>query len=401
MNTLSPIINSPAWLTATKNQHALNFAAATIDKENWKYVNTKALLEHNKTVVTDIAKNITTTIAPIQITFVDGVFCPELSNLKELPKTVELCSISQAILKHEAMCEQKFALTIPNYLQPFASANFANFNAGYFLYIPANIILLEPIHMVFIATAALDQHICYLHNIILAEPNSQVTIIEEYRSNNAANYYNNIFTQTIAEENATISHFKLQQESINATHLYNWHITQEKNSTVQTRYANTGAQFARDAILVQLAKQYATYSARGIYLLAQTQTADYHTRIEHRAPNTSSNVLFKGVLNDNATGVFNGRVFVDKTAPKTETHLTNKNLILAPTANMYTAPELEIYAEDVICTHGATVGQLDAEALFYLLTRGIAESDAKQLLIQGFIQDILSEFLENKMELNI
>lgn len=397
----------PNWVNEARKKHANNFAPDKFDRENWKYLQINNFNGDFQEQAKPITASKLATLKQQELsknkqhllTFVDGQFCPELSLLANLPKEIICNSIKNILITQNNLLQEHFNQEIPNYLQPFASLNFATFTDGYYLSVPAKLTIVEPLHILFLTTNDLQQKSCCLHNYIKVAENSQITLIEEYRSLGDFNYCNNIFTTMHAANNSILTHFKVQQESSAATHLHNCLITQQQNSQVQTKYAGSGSLISRNTTLIKLNELMANYEARGIYLLKNTQTSDYHTKIEHLAPDTSSNVLFKGILNDNATGIFKGRVFVDKNTQKTETHLTNKNLSLAPSATMYTSPELEIYAEDVICTHGATVGQLDPEAIYYLQTRGIAEPAAKKLLIQGFIQDILNDFPE-QLKLN-
>jgi FeS assembly protein SufD len=289
------------------------------------------------------------------ITFFDGTFYPELSNIHSAPLTFTL-----------------------------------NDRDGFILHIPANTVLEKIVHILFISSTDIAQD---LYNNIIAEENSKATIIEEfvYLQNNA--YTNTIYSDLILKKNSSITHYKLQKESKQATHKHEWLISQKANSQFFLNYFGDGSHAAQDTLQIKLEEK-ASCNIRGIYFAQDEQTAELHAHIEHLAPQTNSEILFKEILHDNSTGAFTGRVLIEKTAPNSETHVTNKNLLLSDGATIKTAPELVIFTDDVKCTHGATVGQLDQNSLFYLRSRGIAEEDAKQLLIQGFVQEIFDGFIE-------
>ncbi|EKE00793.1 MAG: FeS assembly protein SufD [uncultured bacterium] len=257
------------------------------------------------------------------------------------------------------------------------------------LNIPANAKIEKPIHLLFITSQNCNQKI----NIVAA-PNSSFVLIEEHVSLKASPYSSNATFNITAKNSSEITYYKLQAENSFATHNAQTNIKLEKNSKVISGFIGKGAKIARDTLHVELVEENASYSAIGIIALHDTQTLSYQTHIEHLAPNCTSNVLFKGLINDEAIGNFRCLVVAHPGAIKTETHVTNKNLLLSETAIMNTAPELEIYTDDVICTHGATVGQLDQEAIFYLRSRGLAENIATKLLTNAFAQEIIDQFIE-------
>lgn len=391
------------WLTAIRATQLQEFLQIKADPENWQYHNLPTLSTQPHPIVTPTQISLATSFIDqyrlkntpsYLLTFIDGFLCAALSDLQALPPNFVCCSINSALTTHETLLRQHYQQPINPYLQPFASLNFALFADGYFLNVPQDLKLTAPLHVLFIATDNLANKNCNLNNYILLNTNSKITLIEEYISLTTKEYFNNIFTKICLENAAELAHYKIQDESKNAIHLRNCEITQKSHSHITSNSSTLGGKLTRDALVVNLTAEHASYNARGIGLLNAAQTADYHTLINHVVPHCNSNVLFKNVLQSEAQGIFNGRVVVAQDAVKTETHLTNKNLLLAPTATMHTSPELEIYADDVKCTHGATVGQLDKNALFYLQSRGIATDTATQLLIQGFIQEILAAFPE-------
>ncbi|MEI8055003.1 MAG: SufD family Fe-S cluster assembly protein [bacterium] len=253
--------------------------------------------------------------------------------------------------------------------------------------IPKNTKIEKPIHLLLLASQD------YSHTInIIAEENSCFTLIEEYAGLTSHGYASNIRINITARKNSEIIYYKLQTENSISTHCAQTIIKQEQNSKISSGFVGKGAKLSQDSLLVELTEKNAIYNAIGIIALHESQTLNYKICIKHLAPSCSSNVLFKGLINDKATGNFDCLVVVHPNAIKTETHVTNKNLLLSELATMNTAPALEVYSDDIICTHGATVGQLDQEALFYLRSRGIAENKAEQLLTTAFVQEIIDQF---------
>lgn len=257
------------------------------------------------------------------------------------------------------------------------------------LHIPKDAKIELPIHLIFLASQDYDYNL----NII-ADENSQVNLIEEYINLDNHAYKNNIEINMIAKANSEITCYKLQNENIHTTHIAHTVITQKQNSKVSNGFIGKGANISRDTLQIKLTEKNACYNAIGIIALNNTQNLSYQTHIEHLAPNCVSNIVFKGIINDKAIGNFNCLITADPTAAKTETHVINRNLLLSEYASFNTAPALEIYADDVIGTHGATVGQLDQDALFYLQSRGIAAHIATKLLTTAFIQEIIDQFAE-------
>lgn len=245
----------------------------------------------------------------------------------------------------------------------------------------------KPIHLLFLNSKNSEHTFS-----IIAEENSHVTLIEEHDSLKQNAYSNNIKINILAKNSSEIIYYKLQTENNNTIHNAQTEITLKQNSKFVSNFIGKGAKTSHDILHVKLTEEHSNYDALGIISLHNTQTLNYQMHIEHLVPNCTSNLLFKGIIDDKATGTFDCLVTAHPNAIKTETHVTNKNLLLSETATMNTSPQLEIYADDVICTHGATVGQLDQEALFYLRSRGLAENSAIQLLTAAFTQEIVDKF---------
>ena len=258
------------------------------------------------------------------------------------------------------------------------------------LKIPKNTKIEQPIHLLFLTSQNYDSTLD-----IIAEKNSYATIIEEYSSLGDKTYTSNIKTNITAKDHSEIIQYKIQIENIEqSNHQTKTHINQEQNSKITSFFISKGAKTSSDTLHIKLAAENASYDIKGINLLCNTQTMSQQIKIEHLVPNCTSNVLFKSIVDDQATNNFDCRVIAHLNATKTETHVTNKNLLLSESATANTSPELEVYVDDVICTHGATVGQLDQEAIFYLRSRGITKDIAVKLLTAAFVQEITDQFIK-------
>jgi len=290
------------------------------------------------------------------LVFLDGVLAPDLSDTQKLPASITW-----------------------------------HFNKGLYLEVKENFTLDYPLHLLFLATNT-NANSIKLRNKIIVKANSTITIIEEYKAQTELSYTNNIETNIATEVGSLITYYKLQHENEAAIHKSSLIINQAAKSQVDLKQLNSGGSNSCNKLLVNLTDNEAKFSLQGISFAHNTQETAYHLRIEHRSPNTTSNILYKKILNDKARASFSGRIVVANEATKAVAHLTNKNLLLSDTAEIKTEPELEVYAQDVNCTHGATIGQLDNNALFYLQCRGIALKMAQELLIQGFIAEIIASF---------
>lgn len=246
-----------------------------------------------------------------------------------------------------------------------------------------------PLHLLFLTE---QNNNCTIN--ITVEENSSITLIEEHVSLTNYSYTNKININIIAKKNSEIIYYKLQTANNTTNHHAQTHITQKQSSKIISGFLGKGTKNSYDNLHVELTEKKACYNAYGILALRDTQNFHYQMRIDHLATNCTSNIIYKGIINHKATGTFDCLVVVHPNATKTTTHVTNKNLLLSEAATMNTSPQLEIYTDDVLCTHGATVGQLDQAALFYLRSRGIAKNRARQLLTTAFAQEITDQFAD-------
>ena len=281
-------------------------------------------------------------------------------------------------------------------LATFESDSFTALNAamatdGAVICIEAKALVAKPIHLLFIADTAAEASAVQTRNVVFAERHSEATIVESYVSAGGASYFTNAVTEVFVGEGARLSHYKLQTESIGAFHVGTVTVQQARSSRYESFSFATGAKLSRTNIYSTLAGDAAEVVMNGLYMVDGAQHVDHQTRIEHVAPNCPSHELYKGILDGRSHGVFNGKVYVHPEAQKTDGKQSNNNLLLSDSARVDTKPQLEIFADDVKCTHGATVGRLDETALFYMRSRGIGPGQAKRLLTYAFAADVLEK----------
>ncbi len=330
-------------------------------------------------------------ITDIIFTFVNGHFIASLSYTETLPKEVTLSTLNAALHSHENQLK-KYLNTVDGKRYPFAQLNAALMMNGLFLEIPKNVKMTVPIYLLFVNTAQND-YMSSPRNLILAHAESAVTVIEDHQGERTAErYFTNVVTEIHAHRGAKMNYYKLQDEANTATHIANVFVRQEQDSQVKTYFFSRGAQLAREDLSVwQEAKGTESY-LYGLYELTRDkQHIDHHVHVDHLAPHGTSSMLYKGLLDKKSRAVFNGKVYVHPDAQQINAHQSNHNILLSNDAEVSTKPELEIYADDVKCTHGATIGQLDHEALFYLCSRGISASEAHTLLTRAFLEEVYSK----------
>jgi Fe-S cluster assembly protein SufD len=273
----------------------------------------------------------------------------------------------------------------------FTALNTALATDGVVIRIAADAVLEKPIHLLFISDANAENTAIQTRNLIFAGRHSQSTVIESYVSVGGDNYFTNAVSEVFVADGARLGHYKIQAEARNAFHVGTIEVTQDRGSRYESFSFATGAKLSRTNVYTTLAGDAAEAILNGLYMVDGSQHVDHQTRIEHVAPNCPSHELYKGILDGNSHGVFNGKVYVHPEAQKTDGKQSNNNLLLSDSARVDTKPQLEIFADDVKCTHGATVGRLDETALFYMRSRGVGPAHAKRLLTYAFAADVLEK----------
>jgi Fe-S cluster assembly protein SufD len=320
----------------------------------------------------------------IRFVFVNGRYSAELSRAGLRPV---VRSLREALLEKPELLEPHLARHASFEKSAFTALNTAFLEDGAFVRIPRDTILEEPIHLIFFSEDGGGPAVSHPRNLILAEPNSQARIIETYVGE-GANYFTNSVTEVVCGDGAVLEHYKLQRESLAAFHVQTVQAAQERGSNFASHNICLGAALARTDINVLFNAEGSECTLNGLFLPGGSQHVDNHTLIDHAKPHCTSRELYKGILDGRARGVFHGKIIVRPDAQKTDALQTNKNLLLSREALVNSTPALEILADDVKCRHGSTIGQLDANSLFYLRSRGIGEQEARSLLTYGFAADL-------------
>ena len=323
------------------------------------------------------------------IVFVNGVFSPALSSLDNVPEGVRVSDLATAIRDGDPLVERHLSKIAPYELHAFTALNTAFTVDGAVIRIAKEFDVERPIHVIFVSDALAAKTQTNPRTLIVAERHSKATVIESYVSTGEASYFTNAVTEVLLEDGANLSHLKIQRESPRAFHVGTIEADQKRDSHYQSFSFSTGAALARTNVYTTLDGEGAGATLNGLYMLDGEQHCDHQTRIEHAQPNCFSRELYKGVLDGASHGVFNGKVYVHPIAQKTDGKQTNNTLLLSERAQVDTKPQLEIFADDVKCTHGATVGRIDETALFYMKSRGINRDLARRLLTYAFAAEVL------------
>lgn len=318
------------------------------------------------------------------LVLVNGHYAPEISDTAVAPG-VSVTSIQKLQVKDEPWPASEVAKF------PFASLNMANYNDGIFIQVDDKCHIEAPIHILSISVGAEPFH-AHTKNIIKIGSNSKIELYYEYLSDTVIPYVMNDVDVVSMGENAIVEINKLQRESVKANHFSHTFVSQQKNSSLRYHVFALGGRFYRDDIVVDLLGRGAECKTAGFYRLSHDgQYMDNHVDVNHKAEHSYSEMLYKGVLDKKSCAVFNGRLHVEKDAQKIVAYQENHNILLSKLAEVYSKPELEIYADDVKCKHGATIGQIDQDALFYMRARGIKKDVAMTVLLQGFAQELLQK----------
>ena len=373
--------------------------------EDWRFTNVAPLAKLPFEPVFESTTNSVTKKTLSQLTFagltgsrlvfVNGHFARELSVIGALPDGVKVTNLAAALAVDSGLLEKhlgRYATTGGN---AFGALNSAFFQDGAFIYVPAGQTVAEPIQLIFISTSPETGATTHPRNLIIAEKLSRLTVIESYVSTVDTAYFTNAVTEFLVGDDANVEHLKFQDEGQAAFHLASLHSQLGRNSNFISHSIALGARISRNNLRTHLAGEGLECVLNGLYLTRGEQIADHHMVVEHAQPRCASHEYFNGILDDKSKGVFHGRILVQQAAQKTDAKQTNKNLLLSDDATADTKPQLEIYADDVKCTHGATVGRMDETALFYLKSRGVGHVLAKQLLMYAFAADVI-ETIENE-----
>ncbi|HWP81227.1 MAG TPA: Fe-S cluster assembly protein SufD [Bacteroidota bacterium] len=381
----------------------------TTKDEEWKYTDVSSLA---KTAFKPILspKKPSLAIEPYllghpewnRLVFVNGHFLMELSDLRSLPKSVIMGSLAEAMKSHPKLIEEYLTACSRYEQNAFTALNTAFIQDGAFVYVPKGTIIEQPLHLLFISSLEEGEFVSHPRNVIIVGESSQVAILESYVSpREHLSYFTNAVTEISVGENAVVEYDKFQNESMAAYHIASTYVRQQRNSNYASNLVTFGAKLSRNNVFAVLDGEGIECTLNGLYLGTANQHIDNHTTIDHAKPHCNSFEVYKGILDGKSKGVFNGKIIVRKDAQKTDAKQTNKNLVLSDEASIDTKPQLEIFANDVKCTHGATIGQLDREAIFYLQSRGLSKEDARDMLIHAFAKDLIDRIKSEGVRTNL
>lgn len=399
-------VDTPIWL---KNLHQngldrfTELQLPTSRDEEWRFTNVGPLVQK---------RYATAAVAPVidaqaieelvtqaalddefhRLVFVNGRYNDAWSHRHPLPTGVAVESLATAIEQHADSLERQLAHYAEYRNTAFTALNTAFIHDGTHISIPDSTTIDRPIQLIFVSAGEREASlVSHPRNLISVGNGSQATLIESYCGLNESEYFTNAVTEVHLAESAFLDHYKLQQEGRNAVHVATTQIAQQAGSRYRSHYLSFGAALARNELNCVLDGEDIHCSLNGLYMPSGSQHMDCRTRIDHAQPNCSSHELYKGILDDNAKGVFNGKIYVHPDAQKTDAKQSNQALLLSDDAVIDTKPQLEIYADDVKCTHGATVGELDQHSLYYLRSRGISRELARSILIFAFTNEAVQE----------
>jgi Fe-S cluster assembly protein SufD len=394
--------NQPSWLFPLRKAGVSSFAEQgfpTLKDEDWRFTNVAPIAAlpfkpvfdaaSDKAVAEALPRAVFADLKGHRLVFVNGHFAPELSSIGGLPGGMKLSNLAAALTKDSAFIEKHLGRYAQAQGNAFAALNQAFFSDGAFIYVPGGVTVEEPVQLVFVSSAKQAGETIHPRNLIIVDTNGKLTVVESYISVGNVAYFTNAVTELVAGDNAQVEHLKFQDEAADAYHIATIQGQFGRTSHVNVHSFAVGAKLSRNNIRAKLAGEGLECILNGLYLTKDEQLADHHMVVEHAQPHCASHEYFNGILDDKSKGVFHGRILVRQIAQKTDAKQTNKNLLLSDDATADTKPQLEIYADDVKCTHGATVGQLNDESIFYLRSRGISTETARRMLIHAFAGEII------------
>ena len=389
----------PEWVTEIRRAGMARFhdkGFPTVRDEAWKYTNVAPI----RKVPFEPAPETGPTAAPripddlrgedeIQLVFVNGRHSRALSSAAAGADGLEVESLQQVLAERPEWAEPYLG-RIARDGNAFAALNAAFLEDGAFVRLPARTVVECPIHLVFLSEPVFGPTVSHPRNLVIAEPGSQASLVETYIGTAGELYFTNAVTEVVLKEGAVLDLSRLERESDAAYHVSTISVSQGRDSHFTSHSISLGGALARNDLNVRLDAEGAECTMNGLFLGSGSQLLDNHTRIDHVKPHGTSRELYKGIMDGKSRGIFHGTIVVHPDAQKTDAMQTNKNLLLSREALVNSEPALEIFADDVKCRHGSTIGQLDAAAMFYLRSRGIGEKDARDLLVYAFASDVAS-----------
>ncbi|MBC8153814.1 MAG: Fe-S cluster assembly protein SufD [Bacteroidetes bacterium] len=396
MNGESKTVLHQLRQTALQTFDRLGFP--TIKHEEWKYSNLSAMLRE----AFDFSASSTLTVSELDqlripnlagnvLYFVNGHYRPDLSRIVSPESEMQIKPLAEMIQTDSETIGTHFARYADFQDNAFTALNTAFAGDGVFIRVPDGKTVEEPVILRFITDAREKNVAAQPRNLIVVGRNAEVKLAESYRTLGENAALVNTVTEISMARDARVEYYKVQDETPRAYHIGTTHVNQSDNSHFHGTTVTVSGGFVRNDLNITLDGQHCEAFLNGLYLPSGREHVDNHTLVDHAQPNSYSNELYKGILNDRSTGVFNGKIYVRPDAQKTNAFQSCKNVVLSPGASMNTKPQLEIYADDVKCSHGTTTGKLNEEALFYLQSRGIPKEQARNLLMYAFAEEVISK----------
>lgn len=394
-------LNNPDWAEVSEvRQKAIDHFEAvgfpTKRNEEWKYTNLKPILKNDFRLfpkqdeglsIKDVQQYFLTEVDTYRLVFVNGFYSSWLSVCTH--QGYDICTFSAALKKYKSVIEKHFSKYSDN-TEAMVSLNTAFAKDGAYIHIPKDAVVAKPIEIMFFTTGDGAEVMTQPRNLIIVEENAQVQIIERHRSLTENAVLTNVVTEISAAPNSRVEYYKVQNDNLQASLIDHTAVHQYRDSYVNVGTFSFGGKLTRNNLSFALDGTNIESHMDGISIIGDDQHVDNHTLVDHQQPNCYSRELYKGIYSGNAHGVFNGKIIVREDAQKTNAFQQNNNVLLSEKASIDSKPQLEIFADDVKCSHGCTVGQLDEEALFYMRSRGIPTDEAKALLMYAFSADALN-----------
>jgi Fe-S cluster assembly protein SufD len=405
----------PVWLRQLREEAWTRFHAKgfpTTQDEDWRFTNLAALAkipfqraaEGKSAVAARDVEPFRVSGAACRLVFVNGHFAPKLSEMGSLPKGLEICSLESAIdcgmigAAPEGCASDGIEQHLGRYADvrrdAFTALNSALWEDGAYVRVRRGANLSQPVHLLYVSAGAGAEIMTHPRTLIVAEPTSHAAVIEDYVSLGSEAAFSNSVTELVAGQDAVVSHFLIERENLEAFNISTLRLELARGANVSSHSILLGGGLVRNNVHPVLSGEGAECLINGLFVGAGTQHLDNYMLVEHAQPQCGSRQFYNGILDGSARGVFHGRIVVHKDAQKTDAKQTNRNLLLSDNARIDTKPQLEIYADDVKCTHGATIGQIEEEQLFYLRSRGIDEVAARNTLLYAFAAECLDRMHE-------
>jgi len=403
---LSSFVVAETELNGSKNLGVVNMRKQALDRfeasgfpttrdEEWKYTNLKPVLKHDYKIMlksesavsfSDIKQFLLSDLDTYKLVFINGKYSSWLS--ESTHQYFDICTFAAALNKYPGVIAKYLGNAAPSG-ETFVDLNTAFADDGAYIHIKANMTVDKPIEILYITTDENGTSFSQNRNLIIVEQNAEVQIVERHQNLGGAENFTNFVSEVFAARDARVSYYKVQNDILEASLVDNTHIKQEAGSNVHVGTYSFGGKLVRNNLHFYSGGDHAESHMDGITIIGDGQTVDHHTLVDHQEPNCYSRELYKGIYLGKSHGVFNGKVLVRQKAQKTNAFQQNDNILLSDKAKVDTKPQLEIFADDVRCSHGCTIGQLDKNALFYLRSRGIPKREAEGLMTYAFASDAL------------